>query len=71
MTDHDERLRLPRLCRYLGGRSRSSVYRDIAAGRLPAPIKIGGSSFWLKSEVDEKLTEARAERDKASRREAA
>lgn len=32
---------------FLGGKSRSSVYRWIAAGEFPQPIKIGGnSSVW-------------------------
>ena len=26
----------------LGGRARSSIYRDLDAGRLPQPIKLGG-----------------------------
>jgi len=36
----------------LGGRSRASIYRDIAAGRLPRPVKTGLKSvrFWY-SEV--------------------
>lgn len=71
MPDHDERMSIKRLSEYLGGRGTSSIYRDIAAGRLPAPIKIGSASRWLKSEIDVKLAEARAERDKAVRREAA
>lgn len=32
---------------FLGGKSRSSIYRWIAAGEFPKPIKIGGnSSVW-------------------------
>ena len=32
----------------LGGRSRASIYRDIADGRLPRPVKTGPNSvrFW-------------------------
>ena len=39
----------------LGGRSRSSIYLDIAAGRLPKPFKLGGVNFWIEAEVDELL----------------
>jgi len=30
----------------LGGRSRSSLYRDIKSGRLPSPVKIGQRRYW-------------------------
>lgn len=36
----------------LGQRSRSSIYRDMACGRLPQPYKIGHRLFWCESEVD-------------------
>jgi len=36
----------------LGGRSRSSVYRDIEAGRLPKPIKFGSRLYWQGAEID-------------------
>jgi predicted DNA-binding transcriptional regulator AlpA len=29
------------------GRSRASVWRDVIAGRLPAPLKCGGSTRWV------------------------
>lgn len=29
------------------GRSRASVWRDVIAGRLPQPVKIGHSSRWI------------------------
>lgn len=48
-----------------GGRSRSSTYRDIEAGLLPKPIKIGGRLYWDETEVDEKIAEAMAEREAA------
>jgi prophage regulatory protein len=41
------------LRRKSGDRSRSSLYRDIDAGRLPAPFKIGGRNYWWEEEVDE------------------
>lgn len=37
---------------YLLGRSRSSILRDVQAGRLPRPLKTGPRSVgWLKSEI--------------------
>ena len=63
---HQNYLSLRSLIEYLDGRSRASIYRDISEGRLPAPIKIGGSSRWLKSEVDAKLAEAADQRGKAA-----
>ncbi|WP_323765889.1 helix-turn-helix transcriptional regulator [Marinovum sp.] len=36
----------------LGNRSRSSVYRDIDAGRLPKPIKFGARLYWVEADVD-------------------
>lgn len=47
----------------LGGRSRSSLYRDIEAGRLPKPLKFGGRVFWIETEVDEFLNTLRANGD--------
>jgi predicted DNA-binding transcriptional regulator AlpA len=32
-------------------RSRASLYRDVAASRLPQPIKIGASSRWRYDDV--------------------
>lgn len=39
----------------LGGRSRSTIYRDVELERLPKPIKIGGRIYWLEDRVDEAL----------------
>ena len=39
----------------LGGRSRSAVYVDLAAGRLPEPLKLGGRLYWLESAIDAHL----------------
>lgn len=36
----------------LGGRSRTSIYRDIEAGRLPRPLKIGGLNYWRSSDIE-------------------
>lgn len=47
----DTMLRIDQVCRLLG-RSRSSVLRDVRAGRLPRPLKTGPRTIgWLKSEI--------------------
>jgi len=40
----------------LGGRGRTTVYRDIELGRLPKPIKLGGRLYWVETQVDDALT---------------
>ncbi|MEQ5828072.1 AlpA family phage regulatory protein [Sulfitobacter sp. NFXS29] len=42
----------------MGGRSRSSIYRDVDENRIPAPIKIGSRLYWIESAVDEALSSA-------------
>lgn len=37
--DLDHILRIPQVCQILG-MSRSSVYREVQAGRLPKPVKV-------------------------------
>lgn len=39
----------------LGNRSRSAIYEDLAAGRLPEPLKLGGRLYWRESDVDAHL----------------
>ena len=39
----------------LGGRSRTTIYRDIEAGRLPRPILLGGRNYWIEAEVDKAM----------------
>ncbi|GGE57480.1 helix-turn-helix transcriptional regulator [Actibacterium pelagium] len=39
----------------LGGRSRSSIYRDVEKGRLPKPVHLGGRVYWRSNEVEEFL----------------
>ncbi len=41
----------------LGGRGRTTVYRDIEFGRLPKPLKLGGRLYWIEDQVDERLRE--------------
>jgi prophage regulatory protein len=43
------------VCRYFGNLNPSTLYRQIKAGKLPRPIHVGGSSRWLRSEVEQAL----------------
>jgi len=52
-------LTLKELSAKLGNRSRSAFYLDIAAGRLPQPVKLGGKLYWPEGEVDEHLRNMR------------
>jgi predicted DNA-binding transcriptional regulator AlpA len=45
----------------LGGRSRSAIYIDLATGRLPKPLKLGGRLYWLEGELDARLNAMRGE----------
>lgn len=45
----------------LGGRGRTTVYRDVDAKRLPKPIKLGGRLYWIEHEVDDALSNAQRE----------
>ena len=39
----------------LGGRGRTTIYRDVTLGRLPNPVKIGSRLYWAESAVDDIL----------------
>lgn len=39
----------------LGGRGRTTIYRDIEAKRLPQPVKLGGLNYFPEHLVDEAL----------------
>jgi len=39
----------------IGGRSRSAIYLNLAAGRLPQPVKLGGKLYWPEAELDAHL----------------
>lgn len=54
-------LTLTELRRKLGNRSRSAIYADLAAGRLPKPIKLGGRIYWAEGDVDNHLRTLRDE----------
>lgn len=54
-------LNLNQLSEKLGGRSRSSIYRDIENQRIPEPLRIGARLYWIESEVDEAIQNAHRE----------
>jgi len=56
-------LTLTELRAKLGKRSRSAIYLDLAAGRLPQPAKLGGRLYWPEGDVDDHM---RSLRDKAT-----
>jgi prophage regulatory protein len=55
----DRYLTLTELRTKIGGRSRSAIYIDLAAGRLPRPIKLGGRLYWPEGEVEKHLRDMR------------
>ena len=42
----------------LGGRGRTTIYRDVDLRRLPAPVKLGSRLYWIESEVDAAMSAA-------------
>jgi predicted DNA-binding transcriptional regulator AlpA len=36
----------------LGNRGRTTIYRDVEAGRLPRPVKIGSRLYWCEDAVN-------------------
>lgn len=36
----------------LGGRGRTSIYRDVQNGLLPKPKRLGSTPLWNESEID-------------------
>lgn len=36
----------------LGNRGRTTIYRDVEAGRLPRPVKIGSRLYWAETDID-------------------
>ena len=48
-------LTLTELREKLGNRSRSAIYLDLASGRLPPPIKLGGRLYWPSDDLENHL----------------
>ena len=51
-------LSLNELSSKLGGRSRSTIYRDVESGRLPPLIRLGGRIYWDEDAVDQVLKQS-------------
>ena len=62
-ADMDRYLTLTELRAKLGNRSRSAIYLDLAAGRLPKPVKLGGRLYWPEGDLDAWMRDLR---DKAA-----
>ena len=45
-------LTLTELRAKLGNRSRSAIYTDLNAGRLPKPVKLGGRLYWPEGDME-------------------
>ena len=52
-------LTLTELRAKLGRRARSAIYRDLAAGRHPQPVKLGGRLYWPEGDVEAHLRNLR------------
>ena len=50
LTDRERRIRMPEVTS-ITGLSKRTIYRRIDEGLFPAPLKDGGASLWLLSEV--------------------
>jgi predicted DNA-binding transcriptional regulator AlpA len=59
----DQYLTLTELRAKLGSRSRSAVYQDLKAKRLPQPIKLGGRLYRSATELDAHLRNLREKAD--------
>lgn len=56
MVQHMQKyLTLTELRGKLGNRSRSAIYTDLEAGRLPKPVKLGGRLYWPENDVEAHL----------------
>ena len=55
VQDMQRFLTLTELRAKLGNRSRSAIYTDLSAGRLPQPVKLGGRLYWPENDVEAHL----------------
>jgi prophage regulatory protein len=65
-TIADRLIRLPEVMRCVG-LSRPAIYKHIAAGTFPRPIKIGSASAWVGSEISGWIDARISEREGARR----
>jgi len=52
-------LTLNELREKLGNRSRSAIYLDLEAGRLPQPVRLGGRLYWAEGDLEAHLRDLR------------
>lgn len=53
-----EIIRFPEVKRLTGGRSRTQIWRDVRAGKFPAPVQVGPNSVgWYRDEVEARQAE--------------
>ena len=50
LTLHDLQIKL-------GGRGRTTIYRDVECGRLPRPVKLGSRLYWAEADIDAAIAE--------------
>jgi predicted DNA-binding transcriptional regulator AlpA len=55
VQDMQRFLTLTELRSKLGNRSRSAIYLDLEAGRLPQPVKLGGRLYWPEGDMEAHL----------------
>lgn len=48
-------LTMNQLQKLLGGRGRTTIYRDVDLGRLPKPMKLGSRLYWSEAEIEAAL----------------
>ena len=53
-------LTIKELGELLGKRSRSAIYQDISAGRLPKPIKLGARILWPENDLAKFLADLKS-----------
>jgi predicted DNA-binding transcriptional regulator AlpA len=70
-SDPDALLRVQAVAQMLGGCSRATVWRYVAAGKLPAPIHIGSAALWQRREIVAAIARMLAERDEYEPKDAA
>ena len=60
--DPDDLYRDREACKIIGC-SKSSFWRRVADGTFPPPVKIGGLSRWLRSDIVNAIEQAKERRD--------
>lgn len=64
--EYHERLVAMAEVEHVTGKARPTIYRDIALGTFPPPVKSGGSSRWLLSELMTYIGDLKRRRDAAA-----